>query len=82
MLQDFDLPVPGGLCERNYHLTGRMFWKSGISQKAFFSPLYNSAPLQRYVENGSSQVFGCECALQKEISLTETLVVCAQCVPA
>lgn len=41
------------------------FGKSGISQKAF----YSSALLQRYVENGSSQVVGCECALQKKLSL-------------
>lgn len=50
MLQDFDFPVTGGPCERNYHLNRRMFWKSAISQKAFF--FYSSAPLQRYVENG------------------------------
>ena len=59
-------------------LLGECFGKVVFPKRLF----YNSAPLQRYVENGSSQVVGCECALQKEISLTELLALSAQCVPA
>lgn len=82
MLHNFDLPaiqVTGGLCEECDPLTRRVFWKN--LAKGFFFLLFTAVHCSRGMwKNGLSQVVGCECALQKEISLTETsAVVCTAC---
>lgn len=84
MLHNFDLPVipvTGGLCEECDPLTQRVFWKNLAKGFWVFFFLFTAVHCSRGMwKNGLSQVVGCECALQKEISLTETsAVACTAC---